>query len=162
MTDLARGAALAHSLLAAHGLAGQWRFDWDRATTRFGQCDHRTQRITVSKHLAASAEDTDFEQVLLHEIAHALAGAKEGHGDRWKSIARSIGYTGGRTHHQEPATDRAKWRGVCPSGHEVIRFRKPGKPTSCSRCNPRFDRRHLIQWHLRETYSTTTSFQKQT
>jgi predicted SprT family Zn-dependent metalloprotease len=162
MADLRDHEALANSLLVTHGLAAQWRFAWDRATTRFGQCDHRTQRITVSKHLAAAASDHDFEQVVLHEIAHALAGSKEGHGTRWLSIARRIGYTGGRTHHQEPATDRAKWQGLCPNGHEVIRFRKPGKPTSCSRCNPRFDRRHLIEWRVRDTYSTITSFQKQT
>ena len=152
----------AESLLATHGLLSEWRFEWDRATTRFGQCDHRTKRITLSRHLSDKASDDDVEQIILHEIAHALAGSREGHGTKWRSIAARIGYTGGRTHHQAPATDRAKWLGRCPSGHEIIRFRKPGKPTSCAQCDPRFDKTHLIVWSVRATYSTETSFQKQT
>ena len=41
--------------------------------------------------------------------------------------------------------------GVCPQGHEVLRFRRPknmGK-LSCAQCAPRFDRRYLISWRER-------------
>ena len=162
MAELTAVEAEAQTLLAEHGLLPGWSFGWDRATTRFGQCDHRNKRITLSKHLTAKASDQDAEQVVLHEIAHALAGSREGHGSTWRRIAAELGYTGGRTHHQEPATEGAKWRGNCPNGHEIVRFRRPGKPTSCAKCNPRFDRNHLIVWSVRETYATTTSFQKQT
>jgi predicted SprT family Zn-dependent metalloprotease len=162
MSDVKWVEKAAESLLATHGLLSEWRFEWDRAMTRFGQCDHRTKRITLSRHLCEKASDHDVEQVILHEIAHALAGSREGHGAKWRRIAAGIGYTGGRTHQQAPATERAKWLGRCPTGHEIIRFRKPAKPTSCAKCNPRFDRTHLIAWSVRANYSTTTSFQKQT
>jgi predicted SprT family Zn-dependent metalloprotease len=162
MSELKWVANRVETLLATHGLLAEWRFEWDRATTRFGQCDHRTKLITLSRHLSDKASDDDVEQVILHEIAHALAGSREGHGTKWRSIAARIGYTGGRTHHQAPAADRAKWLGKCPNGHEIIRFRKPGKPASCTQCNPRFDKAHLIVWSVRATYSTETSFQKQT
>jgi predicted SprT family Zn-dependent metalloprotease len=163
MSDLVWVSAKATELLALHGLAGSWHFDWDRATTRLGQCDHRRKRITVSKHLTQKATDDDVEQVLLHEIAHALAGVSEGHGAKWRSLSQAIGYRGGRTHHLAPAHELAKWRGQCPAGHEVIRFRRPATTTSCAKCNPIFDRNHIIVWSQRPTYSeTATSFQKHT
>jgi len=163
MSDSSWVSRKAQELLDTHGLLAEWRFEWDRATTRFGQCDHRTKRITLSKYLTERASDEDVEQVLLHEIAHALSGSREGHGASWRSIARTIGYTGGRTHQLAPAHERAKWLGRCPSGHEIIRFRKPGRPTSCAKCNPRFERSHLIVWSVRDNYSaTSTSFAKET
>ena len=134
-------------------LDSSWTFGFDHAKTRFGLCDHATKRITVSRYLAARAADDDVHQVLLHEVAHALAGSREGHGPGWKKRARELGYVGGRTHSSEAATEHAKWRGVCPAGHIIIRFRRPKKPTSCATCSPRFDREFLITWHDRSAAS---------
>ena len=136
-------------LFALHDLSSTWSFRFDRATTRLGQCDHRSRSISVSRHLSLKATPDEVTQVLLHEIAHAVAGPRAAHGPRWRSIARSIGYHGGRTHTIEPALERARWRGVCPHGHEVIRFRKPGKPVSCSRCDRRFNQDYLMTWSAR-------------
>jgi hypothetical protein len=86
---------------------------------------------------------------LLHEVAHALAGARAGHGTAWLRIAREIGYEGGRTHSHRVPEDQARWLGRCPSGHELIRFRRPTRPTSCATCHPRFHRDHLITWYDR-------------
>lgn len=34
---------------------------------------------------------------------------------------------------------------VCPFGHVVVRHRAIGKPSSCARCSPVFDRRYLLR-----------------
>ena len=138
----------ARELFTEHGLH-QWSFGWDHAKTRFGQCVHRQNRITLSRYLSQAASTDEVEQVLLHEVAHALAGVREGHGRRWLTIARGLGYRGGRTHSSPAAIEHAKWAGHCPAGHEVIRFRKPSRPMSCAKCERRFNPAHLIVWSSR-------------
>lgn len=139
----------AQRLFVSHQLEGHWSFRFDRATTRLGQCDHRSRSISVSRYLTDKATPAEVTQVLLHEIAHALAGPRAAHGPRWRSIARQIGYVGGRTHTLEPAHDRAKWVGECPRGHEIVRFRRPGKPVSCAKCDRRFNTDYLISWRAK-------------
>jgi len=153
----------AAELLEAQGLSPQWSFGWDRAKTRFGQCDHHHRRISLSRYLATAGSLEEVDQVLLHEVAHALAGSRAGHGPRWRSIAQSLGYTGGRTHSAALDRSHARWIGVCPSGHEIARYRRPGKPVSCAACDRRFNSNHLIAWSESVHYSASvTSFQKQT
>ena len=59
--------------------------------------DHleRTQPkiIEIARWHAAHGESRDVTNTILHEIAHALAGAKPGHGPAWKTVARRIGAT---------------------------------------------------------------------
>ena len=130
-------------------LDSSWSFEFDHAKTRFGQCDHHKRRITISRHLSARADDDEVHQVLLHEVAHAIAGSRAGHGPQWKKVARELGYDGGRTHDHPVADEKARWRGVCPAGHEIIRFRRPSKATSCAKCSSRFNPDFLITWHDR-------------
>lgn len=149
MSDLERVRARAEILIAAH-LGEAWRFGFDGATRRAGQCDFDRRRITVSRYLAARSDDEANDQTLLHEIAHALAGPGAGHGPRWRRLAQDLGYRGGTTYHGEAATELAPWVGVCPAGHVVYRYRRPGRAMSCSRCAPRFDERHALRWTRRE------------
>jgi predicted SprT family Zn-dependent metalloprotease len=128
---------------------GVWTFAFDNAKTRAGQCDFQRRRITVSRHLAGRFSDTDVDQVMLHEIAHALAGARAGHGPRWRSIARELGYTGARLHDGPIASDLAPWVGHCPAGHEHFRYRRPSRPMACARCSRRYDPAHTITWQRR-------------
>ena len=137
--------------LIGHYLGTGWSFEFDHAKTRAGKCDFTNRRITVSRYLAARHDDAAVEQTLLHEIAHALAGARAGHGPRWLRIAREIGYTGARTHDGEVATEFARWQGTCPNGHTALRFRRPpaGRAMSCAKCSRSFDRRFLMTWRER-------------
>ena len=131
-----------------HG-EGAWTFGFDRAKRRAGLCDYTARRITVSRHLAAKFDDDEIHQILLHEVAHAIAGSAAAHGREWKRIARGIGYVGGRTHDGEIAHELAPWLGVCPAGHEHARFRRPTRETSCAKCSRSFSRAHLIAWRRR-------------
>jgi predicted SprT family Zn-dependent metalloprotease len=140
----------AAELMAEH-LDPTWTFAFDHAKTRAGQCDFTKRRITVSRHLAARFSDEDADQVLLHEIAHALAGARAAHGPVWRRTAAEIGYTGSRLYDGPVATELAPWVGTCPAGHEHVRYRTPTRPLACAKCSRRFDARNVISWQRRST-----------
>ncbi|MBK0419574.1 SprT-like domain-containing protein [Leucobacter sp. CSA1] len=149
MAELARVRVWAEALIRMHLDPGQWSFGFDNAKRRAGVCNFTDRRITVSRYLAAKFADDEIHQVLLHEVAHALAGPKAGHGPAWKRIAAELGYVGGRTHDGEIAHEHAPWLGACPAGHEHVRFRRPTRPLSCGRCARGFSERHLIAWRRR-------------
>lgn len=150
MADLARVRRWADALIVLHLDPTEWSFGFDSAKTRAGLCNYQAKRITVSKYLAIRFDDDEVHQVLLHEVAHAVAGVRAGHGPKWKVIARDLGYVGKRTHDGSVADELAPWIGACPKGHELYRYRKPGRPMSCARCSKRFDHANLITWHYRE------------
>ncbi|MBW9111057.1 SprT-like domain-containing protein [Microbacterium ureisolvens] len=154
MSDLHRVRHWAEALIALH-LDGSWSFAFDNAKRRAGLCDYTHKRISVSRYLAARYDDDTNHQTLLHEVAHALAGPRAGHGARWKAVARELGYVGGTTHNGETATELAPWIGVCPAGHVAYRHRKATRPTSCAKCAPHFDERHGFTWTRREITRAT-------
>ncbi len=155
MTDLDAVRARATELLQEHLGDGSWTFAFDHAKTRAGQCDFARRRITVSRHLAARFSADDVEQVLLHEVAHALSGPRAGHGPTWQRTARRLGYTGSRLHDGPIASELAPWVGTCPAGHEHFRYRTPTRPLACARCGRRFDERNVIAWQRRTTPTAT-------
>ncbi len=154
MAELPRVRVWAEALIRMHldplfG-PGTWTFGFDHAKRRAGLCNYTDRRITVSRHLAARFDDDEIHQILLHEVAHAMAGSTAGHGAKWKRTAREIGYVGERTHDGEIAKELAPWIGYCPAGHEHVRFRRPTRPTSCGKCARGFSRAHVIAWQQRE------------
>lgn len=95
--DLITARAKAISEMKKHGLIKKgWTFEFDRAVRRLGQCDSAKKQITISKHFTGAANEDEFEQALLHEIAHALLPASAGHSWDWRLKAREIGYRGSR------------------------------------------------------------------
>lgn len=154
MSDLHRVRLWAEALITAH-LDSSWSFAFDNAKRRAGQCDYTRKRISVSRYLTARYDDDTNHQTLLHEVAHALAGVKAGHGPKWKAIAHDLGYVGGVTHHGETAVELAPWVGTCPAGHLAYRHRRPTRATSCVKCAPRFDERFLFTWTRREITPAT-------
>lgn len=149
MAELARVRVWAEALIRLHLDPAVWHFEFDHAKTRAGLCDFGRRRISVSRHLAAKFTDDEIHQVLLHEVAHAIAGPRAGHGPKWRSVAADLGYDGKRTHDGPIASEHAAWVGVCPNGHEHYRFRRPVKPLSCARCSRRYDPAHTITWTQR-------------
>ncbi len=153
MADLHRVRVWAEALIRIHldplHGEGSWSFGFDHAKRRAGLCNYTSRTITVSRYLAAKFDDDEIHQVLLHEVAHALAGSEAAHGPTWKRIAREIGYVGQRTHDGEIAHELAPWIGVCPAGHEHARFRRPSRESSCAKCSRSFSREYLIAWQKR-------------
>ena len=150
MAELARVTTWANALIALHLDPAVWSFGFDNAKTRAGQCNYTAKKITVSRYLAARYDDDEIHQILLHEIAHAMAGSAAGHGARWVAVAREIGYEGNRLHDGDRADDLAPWVGRCPAGHEYYRHRRPKARLSCSLCARGFSSNHLISWSRRD------------
>ncbi|MGO3146128.1 MAG: SprT-like domain-containing protein [Leucobacter sp.] len=150
MSDLAKVRVWAEALIRHHLDPmfgdGSWSFGFDNAKRRAGQCNYIDRRITVSKYLVEKFDDDETHQILLHEVAHALAGSAAAHGPRWQRIARDLGYVGGRTHNGEIAHERAPWVGRCPAGHTHFKFRRPTRESSCMKCARGFSHAHLITW----------------
>lgn len=138
----------ANALIALH-LDPSWSFGFDNAKTRAGLCSYTNKRITVSRHLASRYEDDEIHQVLLHEVAHALAGTRAGHGVQWKVVAADLGYVGERLHDGAIANDLAPWVGTCPAGHVHYRYKRPTRPLACGKCSRRFDPANSINWSER-------------
>jgi predicted SprT family Zn-dependent metalloprotease len=149
MAELERVRVWADALIALH-LGRGWSFGFDNAKRRAGQCDYNTKKITVSRYLAARYADDEIHQVLLHEVAHAMAGHRAGHGPRWLAVARELGYEGSRLHDGESAQELARWVGSCAGGHTHYRYRKPTAPLSCRLCGRGFSEARIITWHPRE------------
>lgn len=103
--------------LMARYLPG-WRFEWDNARSRFGQCRQHDRVISMSRLLITSRTQDSVRDTILHEIAHGLAGPEVGHGLEWQDIARGIG--------AEPNTLRkeagvaGRYQGTCDDCGQVV------------------------------------------
>jgi predicted SprT family Zn-dependent metalloprotease len=155
MADLERVRVWADALIALHLDRAQWSFGFDHAKRRAGLCNYTDKRISVSRYLAVRYDDDEIHQVLLHEVAHAIAGPNAGHGAEWKRVAKELGYVGGRLLDGGAAEELAPWRGVCPSGHVHHRYRTPTRIQSCGKCAKGFSKQHTITWERRDGAAQT-------
>lgn len=130
------------------------RFNWDRATKRFGCCKYRIDRrtgkyfdfvITISRPLASRNTWEEVRKVALHEIAHART-AGHGHDAIWRRECIAIGGDGRRCYRDENhggvvVAVPTKYMGVCPKcGMTFPRNR---------RCNGyHCDKNQLIVWKV--------------
>ena len=154
MAELERVRHWANALIELH-LDASWSFGFDAAKRRAGLCNYTSKRITVSRYLAAKYDDDEIHQVLLHEVAHAIAGSGAGHGPRWKRVADKIGYVGKRLHDGEIANQLAPWVGTCPGGHTHYRYRRPARALACGHCAKRYDPANAIAWTERPVSAAT-------
>ncbi|MDR1265150.1 MAG: SprT-like domain-containing protein [Propionibacteriaceae bacterium] len=135
MTTLAWTRRRGEELVAAH--LPRWSFDLDQARARVGCCHYADHKITLSRHLVVHLSAAEVDQALLHEIAHALAGHRAGHGPQWRRAAARLGYTGRRTVAVPAARLQARWLARCPHGHEYRRHRRPSTVAYCRPCSQR-------------------------
>ena len=127
--------ALALITMADHLDMTQWSFRLDSAKRRAGACHHGTKTISLSAYLAELYSFERMNQTMLHEVAHALAGHKAGHGAKWKAIASSIGYRHESFNDDLIADAVAPIEGTCPAGHIFYRYRWPKRNLYCLRCS---------------------------
>jgi predicted SprT family Zn-dependent metalloprotease len=142
-------AQLAKDQIEEHGLNSSWQFVFDSAKQRAGLCNYSDHKISLSKYIVEYHSIDQSEQVILHEIAHALAGKSAGHGPNWKNVAKSIGYRAEKFTGKEIAEQTAKWIGECRNGHRHYRFKSPKGKLSCLYCGRGFNMRNVISWTKR-------------
>lgn len=141
--------ALAEAKMAEHLDMDAWAFGFDSAKRRAGLCNYTNRTITISRYLVDIHTVDESMQVVLHEIAHAMAGKKAGHTKAWLSVAKSIGYRAEKFTGKEIAQETASWVGLCPAGHEHFRYRQPTRQLACGLCGRGFSKRNLISWTQR-------------
>lgn len=139
----------ANAKLIEYGLYQQgWRFVWDKAKRRLGQCCHQSQEISMSRIITPYLSEEDAKDVVLHEIAHALVDSKHGHNKIWKAKCREIGARPercGRLPDNIP-DKHYNYVGYCPSGHKTYKVKKPTRDYSCSKCSNSFNPKYKIKW----------------
>lgn len=129
---------MAEGLLAAHGLA-EWKFGWNRRKRALGLCRYHLKRIELSVHFVVANGEEEIRETILHEIAHALAGQKAGHGAAWKAVCRRIGCKPERCDNGTAVMPAGRWHAACPGcGKQYSRHRRPQKRAKywCRHCGP--------------------------
>lgn len=129
---------LARELMAAHDI-GNWAFGWNRRKRALGLCRYQQKRIELSAHFVKDNSEAMVRDTLLHEIAHALAGQRAGHGPKWKAMCEKLGCKPERCDKGEAVMPTGKWRASCPTcGKHYWRHKRPqrGARYWCRACGP--------------------------
>jgi hypothetical protein len=136
----------AEGVIGSFGLS-DWRFEIGRAVRRLGVCRYRTRTIGVSAFVLDQPHE--LRNTLLHEIAHALVGPRQGHGPVWRAMARRIGARPERCN-TTAVVPKGKWQANCHGCQRVAhRHRKPKRLNGwfCRACGPRIGR---LIWYRAE------------
>jgi hypothetical protein len=126
--------ALVQEIMDEYGLiADGWDWEFDQAKKRFGVCRHRLKVIGLSWPLVSLNEREAVETTILHEVAHALAGANAGHGPVWAAWCHDLGIKAERCYDdQSVVMPPAPWYLVCPlCGSRTARQRRTKTPYVC-------------------------------
>jgi RimJ/RimL family protein N-acetyltransferase/predicted SprT family Zn-dependent metalloprotease len=142
--------ALAERKMAEHIDLENWQFGFDSGKRRAGLCNYTSKTITISRYLVDIHTIDESMQVVLHEVAHAMCGKREGHNKKWLATAKSIGYRAEKFTGTEIAQETAPWVGTCKNGHAHYRYRQPSRPLACGLCGRGFSRSNLINWQHRD------------
>lgn len=133
--DFNDAAQLAQALIAEHRLRG-WVFQYNRGKRTLGMCDYTRKRIELSQYFVAHNDEAAVRDTILHEIAHALAGERAGHGPKWRAACERIGAIPERLD-RTAVMPKGHWSATCPGcGAEHRRFRRPllGRTYICRSC----------------------------
>ena len=138
--------ALCLEVLEEEGLHG-WTIKWDNAKRRAGACNHRTRVLSFSRVLFPLYPREVQRDIVMHEIAHAIAGSRAGHGKTWKLIAQRLGATPRATLPHTLPQPSARWEGTCPKcGASRHLHSAPRRVVSCGKCSPSFNASLILQW----------------
>jgi predicted SprT family Zn-dependent metalloprotease len=128
-----------------------WTFRFDRAKRRFGVCKHRPEVIGLSVYLTRMNDEAQVRDVILHEIAHAIAGHKAGHGPKWKRVCLRIGAKPRRCYvSAEVNQPKKNWVAICPEHGPVLErlrvARRTRDQSSCPLHPGDYNERFKLTW----------------
>lgn len=121
VADLREIESVGHLLLRKHNLPIPFGFHRDQlGGTGVGACDftgntYQPIRISIDQDIAKINSVASCEQIILHEIAHGIAGYFAEHNQAWKTIASDIG-----VRNPQPYADfglllpQGDWNAYCP------------------------------------------------
>ncbi len=110
----------------------EWSVEFDNAKRRAGVCYFNKKVISFSLEYIKKANFLDKKDTLLHEIAHALVGPKNGHNKIWRQKAIEIGCSAEVYNKFE--FSKAKWIKYCENHcWQTTCFRR-NKNLICKKC----------------------------
>ena len=131
--DLTDAVLLAQKLMKEHKL-DEWKLKFDSKKSRLGACRHHSKEIILSLPYVEINEENVIRNVILHEIAHALAGRDNGHNIIWKRIASHIGANPERCTRGAEKPD-GKWVLICNRcEYKTYMYRRPKRKYGCVDC----------------------------
>lgn len=122
-----------------HLLSQGWRFQWNNRKRAAGVCIYNIKTIFLSEPITLLNDESMVRDTILHEIAHALAGAAAGHGYQWKLTAQSVGAKPvACVDSADIEMVPARWEAYCPNCGQVCSsfYRRPSenRRRACSPC----------------------------
>ena len=149
--DLRDAERMAREALDAHGFAGT-PIVWSNARRTFGMWSERwgarewpgspvllSTRLTLSRPLVRVNDERRVRETVLHEVAHALAGARAQHGPAWRAACARLGIPSEqRCFSSDDATlPPGAFEGRCPTcARKYVRYRRPlaSRRYHCAKC----------------------------
>lgn len=123
---ISRAALSRHTLalMADFGVSG-YGVKFGRLSGAWAHCDYNRKELKFHPSLL-ECDWVFANQIALHEVAHALAGPRAGHGRDWMKTARGMGYRLGVTvAYSSPINGEHKWVARCLVGqHHAIRYER--------------------------------------
>lgn len=149
--DLQSAETLALKLMDEFGLLPTWQFRWDKAKKRFGRCNYQKKIISLSRHLTKINPQTQVEDTIRHEIAHAKDAEERGksdHSRHWKRWAKKCGAKPDRCYSSTQVNaPEAPLYTYCPNCNTYSpRYRriKNGRIYACGQCSRSFNPDYAI------------------
>ena len=127
---------MAIRLIEQHLPGGKWTFQWTNSVRNCGLCRYHPPTILLSRQYVTRNPEPLVRNTVLHEIAHALAGSRAGHGPEWKQVCRTVGCLPKRLNHSA-VMPTGKWRATCGGCDRLFsRHRRPpaGRIYFCPKC----------------------------
>jgi len=138
------------ALLDEQGL-GNWSIHLHDWKARLGSCDFARKEIGISRHHIAHDPHEEVLDTFVHEVAHALAGPRAGHGKKWKArIVALGGMPRAKASRSQLAGPMPLWTGQCPGCDQRIfrhRLTGRGRDLACAHCCAgRYDPAYRFRW----------------
>jgi len=111
----------------------QWQFKFDRAKRRFGCCNFSHKVISISRYFVELNSAMQVQDVILHEIAHALVGSRQGHNKIWQQKAREIGCRTTRCFSKQIKIPPLRYIAICTHCKKSFQAQRKRK-VACAEC----------------------------
>lgn len=160
--DRATITAETKALLAAHGLNDYRVRISERMTRTYGTCNFGKREITISGPLARANDEARTRDTIAHEVAHAIAGYKAGHGPDWKAACALTGATPKACYEAADTALVGRFQAVCEGCAATVAARTRWTPKmnqalrhKPSKCTVKGGGR--LRWHDTEAASAPTA-----
>ena len=129
----------AAAVLVSYGVSGFTVRVGSIRAAAWAHCDF-TRREIVFDPMLLGCDWVFANQIILHEVAHAIAGPQARHGRKWLDTARAMGYRlGAKVPRTDPQTIPHHWAVTCATGaHSAIKHERT-YPDGAKLCRPCYE-----------------------